>query len=167
MTGDVTGAGVADRSFTVTPGDPEEPTVARMLRRSEEYAHELYPVESVHMLHVEELRSPSVRFLVARAKASGAPLACGAVVLYPDRTGEIKRMCVDTGARRQGVGAQVLAALESAARVEGVRTMRLETGVAQPEAIALYRTFGYAERGPFGSYRDDPLSIFMERHLDD
>jgi putative acetyltransferase len=43
--------------------------------------------------------------------------------------------------------------------------MQLETGIKQPEAIALYRKFGYAERGPFGSYQPDPLSLFMEKRL--
>jgi putative acetyltransferase len=43
--------------------------------------------------------------------------------------------------------------------------MQLETGTKQPEAIALYRKFGYAERGPFGAYKPDPLSLFMEKRL--
>jgi ribosomal protein S18 acetylase RimI-like enzyme len=161
MTGETSG------SYTIGPGDPEEPSVAGMLRHSEEYVHELYPPESVHMLPVGELGSPSVRFLVARATESGNPLGCGAVVLHSDGSGEVKRMYVDACARRQGVGAGVLTALERVARAEGIRTMRLETGTAQPEAIALYRTFGYTERGPFGSYEEDPLSIYMEKYLDD
>ena len=43
--------------------------------------------------------------------------------------------------------------------------MQLETGIRQPEAIALYRSFGYAERGPFGAYKPDPFSLFMEKRL--
>ena len=43
--------------------------------------------------------------------------------------------------------------------------MRLETGIRQPEAIGLYRSAGYAEIGPFGAYRPDPLSLFMEKRL--
>ena len=34
----------------------------------------------------------------------------------------------------------------------GVTLMQLETGIKQPEAITLYRRFGYAERGPFAGY---------------
>jgi putative acetyltransferase len=37
--------------------------------------------------------------------------------------------------------------------------------VKQPEAIALYRSAGYKEIPPFGDYRLDPLSIFMEKRL--
>ena len=56
-------------------------------------------------------------------------------------------------------------ALERAAEAEGVTLMQLETGIKQPEAIALYRKLGYIERGPFGSYQPDPLSLFMEKRL--
>ncbi len=43
--------------------------------------------------------------------------------------------------------------------------MRLETGIKSDEALGLYRRSGYIERGPFGAYRADPLSIFMEKVL--
>lgn len=43
--------------------------------------------------------------------------------------------------------------------------IRLETGVYQPEALALYGRAGYVERGPFGDYVADPLSVFMEKEL--
>ncbi|HEV8436640.1 MAG TPA: GNAT family N-acetyltransferase, partial [Methylomirabilota bacterium] len=32
-------------------------------------------------------------------------------------------------------------------------------------ALGLYRAAGYVERGPFGDYRPDPLSVFMEKRL--
>jgi putative acetyltransferase len=41
----------------------------------------------------------------------------------------------------------------------------LETGVRQPEALALYRRHGYTERGPFGPYQPDPLSTFFEKWI--
>lgn len=33
----------------------------------------------------------------------------------------------------------------------------------QPEALALYECFGYKRRVPFGSYTDDPNSVFMHK----
>jgi putative acetyltransferase len=154
-------------SFAIEPGDPADAQVARLLRSSEAYSHSLYPPESVHTLPVEQLSRPSVRFLVARAKRGREPVGCGALLLQPDSCGEIKRMFVDPAARRRGVGGGVLRALEEVARAEGIVTLRLETGPGQREAVALYRSFGYDERGPFGGYRDDPFSIFMEKCLDD
>ena len=55
--------------------------------------------------------------------------------------------------------------LEDELRDRQIRLARLETGISQPEAIGLYRRLGYRERGPFGRYRPDPLSLFMEKTL--
>jgi putative acetyltransferase len=41
----------------------------------------------------------------------------------------------------------------------------LEVGVRQPEAVSLYRSLGFRERGCFGAYKADPLSRFMEKSL--
>ncbi len=50
-------------------------------------------------------------------------------------------------------------------RRRGFVAVRLETGIYQPEAIGLYRKYGYVEIEPFGSYLPDPLSLFMEKRL--
>ena len=78
---------------------------------------------------------------------------------------EMKRVFVAPAARGKGVARLLMEALEREAAKLGVTLMQLETGIRQPEAIALYRKFGYAERGPFGSYQPDPLSLFMEKRL--
>ena len=72
-------------------------------------------------------------------------------------------MFVTPEARRRRIGSQILEALEAAGKAEGVRVIRLETGVRQPESLALYRRHGYTERGPFGAYQRDPLSRYFEK----
>jgi putative acetyltransferase len=47
----------------------------------------------------------------------------------------------------------------------GCRLLTLETGPYQHEALALYDSAGYERRGPFGDYADDPLSVFMQKHI--
>ena len=47
----------------------------------------------------------------------------------------------------------------------GCKLLMLETGPYQLEALALYASAGYERRGPFGHYVNDPLSVFMEKHL--
>ena len=44
----------------------------------------------------------------------------------------------------------------------GYHTLRLETGPAQPEALALYERVGYLRIPTFGRYRD---AIAFERSL--
>ena len=55
--------------------------------------------------------------------------------------------------------------LEDELRGAGIPLARLETGIRQPEALRLYEGLGYAYREPFGRYRPDPLSVFMEKRL--
>jgi putative acetyltransferase len=148
----------------VAPASPREPEALALLRQSDAYFAALYPAESNHLLGADELDRPGVRFLLARRH--GRALGCGALVLGPaDGEGELKRLFVVPEARGHGVGREILAALETTARQAGVPTLRLETGVAQPESLGLYRRHGYVERGPFGGYGPDPLSVFMEKRL--
>ena len=78
---------------------------------------------------------------------------------------EVKRMYVRTAARGRGIGGAILVALETEARVLGVSRLVLETGVRQPEALALYRRFGFDVIPPFGEYVESPLSVCMAKDL--
>jgi GNAT superfamily N-acetyltransferase len=74
-------------------------------------------------------------------------------------------MYVQPAYRRTGVGRAVLTALEARARALGYARLRLETGVRQPEAIALYRAAGYEPIEPYGLYRDEPMSRCFEKRI--
>jgi GNAT superfamily N-acetyltransferase len=56
-------------------------------------------------------------------------------------------------------------ALEDLAREQGYRRVILETGLVQPEAIALYASAGYLSVDGFGHYRDAPLSRSLAKDL--
>ena len=103
--------------------------------------------------------------LVAR-DAEGSPLGCGALRALDDGSAEVKRMYVVPAARGRGVSRAVLMALEQAARQRGWRTLRLETGPRQPEAVGLYESAGYRRVPAFGAYVDAHDSLFYERVLD-
>jgi GNAT superfamily N-acetyltransferase len=85
--------------------------------------------------------------------------------LGSSNTAEIKRMYVAAAARRTGLARAVLAHLEQTAREAGAEVMILETGLAQPEAIALYESSGYTPVPGFGYYKDAPLSRCFARRL--
>jgi len=141
---------------------PNQPEVVALIADLDAYQLTLYPPESVYALDMASLTQPNVLFAVARS-AEGAAVGCGAIVLTPE-FGEVKRMYVAPAARGQGVARRLLDALETAAQQRGVSQFMLETGPCQHEALALYQRLGYARRGPYGGYRDDPLSVFMEKH---
>jgi putative acetyltransferase len=76
-------------------------------------------------------------------RIGGRAVACGAIRAFADDTAEIKRMYVVPECRGRGFSKVVLAELERLARESGYAKVRLETGVRQPEAIALYERSGY------------------------
>jgi putative acetyltransferase len=142
---------------------PDQPETAELLRQSDAFAASLYPPEHRHMIDMPELLAGNVRFFVARR--GGTALGCMALVRTgPDR-GELKRCFVTDAARGQGAGFALLQAAETAAREQGMRLIQLETGNLNQAALRLYRGNGFHERGPFGAYPDDGVSVFMEKTL--
>ncbi len=105
-----------------------------------------------------------VASLVVR-DADGAPLGIAALRPFDARTLEIKRMYVRPAARRRGVAVALLAALEDEARRLGAQRIVLETGTAQPEAMALYERCGYTPIPRYEPYIDNPRSRCYERAL--
>ncbi|MFS3127119.1 GNAT family N-acetyltransferase [Nocardioides sp. Bht2] len=105
---------------------------------------------------------PAGSFYVGRL--DGVPVATGAwrrssvSALGAGNSVEIKRMYVAPAARRRGLSRLMLAHLEESAGAAGAEVMVLETGIRQPEAIALYLASGYTEVPGFGHYSDSPLS---------
>lgn len=79
---------------------------------------------------------------------------------------EVKRMFVVAEARGRGLARRTLAELERTALVAGHDTVVLETGLRQPEAIALYLSEGYVEIAGFGFYKDAPLSRCYGKRID-
>lgn len=142
---------------------PDQPDVIALITELDAYQDSLYPPESRHALDLSVLVRPHVLFAVAR-DAAGRAVGCGAVVLEAG-AGELKRMFVSPAARGRGVAQRLLGLLEAEGSARGCRLLQLETGPYQPEALGFYERCGFARRGPFGGYADDPLSVFMEKAL--
>jgi GNAT superfamily N-acetyltransferase len=96
---------------------------------------------------------------------SGAWRRHGLAALGTTETAEVKRMYVAPQARGLGLARQMLAHLEATAADAGARVMVLETGLRQPEAIALYESSGYTPVPGFGYYKDQPLSRCFGKRL--
>lgn len=157
----------SDLTPELAPLDPGHPAAPALIRQSEALMTALYPSESNHFEPAEGLRPPGGTFW---GLWLGETLAgCGGVKFHAPAGeppyGEIKRLFVLDSARGRGIARQLMAQLEAELRERGVALARLETGIHQPEALGLYRRLGYVERGPFGGYAPDPLSIFFEKAL--
>jgi putative acetyltransferase len=145
--------------------DPECPEVQALLAVSDAYYVNLYPAESNHLESSDDLNKPNVLFVGCRV--DGELVASGAAKIMQDdgNYAEIKRVFVLHDHRGKGLSGRVMRFLEVELQNRGVSLFRLETGIKQPEALGLYRKLGYLERGPFGYYEADPLSVFMEKRV--
>ena len=110
-----------------------------------------------------EFAAPDGTFLVALV--GGETIGCAGLRRHADGVVEVKRMFVRVEHRRRGHARRMLAALEDWARDRGATRVVLETGLAQPEAIALYESAGYLPTDGFGHYRDSPLSRSFAKDL--
>ena len=149
--------------MTIAFESPDQPEVIALVAELDAYQDTLYPPQSRHYLELASMMQPNVLFAVARDD-TGRAIGCGAIVLYAE-FGELKRMYVSPRGRGQGVARKLLTLLETRALGAGCKLLKLETGPYQPEALALYTSADYERRGPFGDYTDDPLSVFMQKHL--
>ncbi|MEV4437605.1 GNAT family N-acetyltransferase [Streptomyces sp. NPDC049577] len=127
---------------------------------------DLTPLEASHFA------PPRGLYLIAYDPV-GRPVATGAWRArdhdeegYADGDAELKRMYVVPAARGRGLARLLLARLEEDARAAGRVRMVLETGLKQPEALALYRSAGYAPATPkFGIYRHHQDSRCFAKRL--
>lgn len=87
--------------------------------------------------------------------------------LVPGSTpAEIKRMYVVPEARGRGLSGLMLAAIEESAAAAGVDFLVLETGLAQPQAIGLYRGRGYTDAPAFGYYAAEPDAVYLGKAIE-
>jgi len=143
--------------------DPQAADVKSLIAVSDNYYDGLYPEDSNHLEALDDLDKANVLFIGCRV--DGALVASGAAKLMDDddNYAEIKRVFVLDDYRGRGLSARIMNTLETESKKRGIWLFRLETGVRQPEALGLYRKLGYHERGPYGAYGPDPLSVFMEK----
>jgi DNA-binding MarR family transcriptional regulator len=138
--------------------DPDEPDAQRCLRA---YVAELnrrapergFDPTKGSTAARHEVLWPHGAFVVMYLR--GEPVGCGAVKHHPGHVSDVKRMWIAESARGLGLGRRLLEHLEGIARKHGSREARLETGDVLGEAIALYRSAGYAEVEPFN---DEPFA---------
>ena len=155
---------------TIRREHPGVEAASLLIAELDAYLDPLYPKESQHGYSVEKLVERQVEFFILYHRDE--PAACGGVQFIGEPQdpggcyGELKRMYVRSRFRGMGLAKRLLEHLENLAVSKGAATMRLETGIYQPEAIGLYEKTGYHRIPPFGDYpKDDPLSLCYEKRL--
>lgn len=140
-----------------------DPVAQDLIGRVQQEYVERYGGPDAAAVDPAEFEPPGGLFLVA--EVDGRPVGCGAWrVLRPD-VAEIKRVYVDPAHRRRGVAEVVLDALETSAARAGLRSVVLNCGDRQPEALALYVWAGYTPAPGYGVYAEAPGAVFLGKEL--
>jgi len=152
-------------TITIAEEPPDSQDAIKLLGELDvQLSSQDYPKESRHAFSVEKLLRENVAFFVTRY--SGAAVGCGGIKLIGNDYGEVKRMYVRPDYRGRGLGKEMLRKLSDHALAQGVKLLRLETGIHQIEAIRLYERFGFLRRAPFGDYKEDPVSVYLEMKIE-
>jgi len=156
---------VTAESLRIERADFSDPALAAFLQAHLDDLAPTAPAESRHALDVSMLDAPGVRLWVA--VHGTAIVGTGALAAMQAGHEELKSMRTDPPRRGQGVARRILEHLLRDARQRGVRQLWLETGSHDffTPARALYTTAGFQFCPPFGSYQEDPNSVFMTKHL--
>jgi len=149
---------------TITSERPDTPDAQALIAELTAETEALYPPENRHGYRVEQLINEGVAFFLIRQ--DGTPAGCGGVKLVGTEYAEVKRMYVRPQYRGLGLGKLMLDHLAEYAQSQGVRILRLETGIYQQAAIRLYEQIGFQSIPPFGEYKASALNLFYEKRLD-
>ena len=99
------------------------------------------------------------------AYLNDTPVACGAIKQYDLKTMEIKRMFTLPKKRGSGISKRILCELEQWAMEINFQKCILETGKKQPEAISLYKNYGYKLTANYGQYAGVKNSLCFKKKL--
>lgn len=92
-------------------------------------------------------------------------IGCGALRPVDEDTCEVKRMYVNPAYRGRGYSKEILSALEAKAKFFNYKTIILETGKRQPEALGLYIRSGYQVIANYGIYKDREMSVCFKKDI--
>ena len=136
-----------------------------LIKLSRRYMAELYPPESIHQEDPQRLLATDTYFIGAYLERKLLGIGAVKKVDGSPAYGEIKNLFVDPRQRGRGASRLIMNALEQSLIDRNIMLCRLETGPGQAESIGLYQSLGFQQCPPFGDYKADPLSVFMEKDL--
>ena len=117
-----------------------------------------------HTFYAQYNKLDKIKYAIV-AYLNNVPVGCGAIKEYDRGTMEVKRMFVKDEYRSKGIATKILIELERWTKELGFSKCILETGLAQPEAIHLYKKNNYKVIPNYGQYAGVDNSVCMEKVL--
>ncbi|CAM3926466.1 GNAT family N-acetyltransferase [Paenibacillus alkaliterrae] len=123
----------------------------------------LYPADEIFGVDFEDLKINEIVFIVAYL--NDTPVGCGAIRPIDQESTELKRFFVEEAYRNKGIAKMILIELEARAREAKYKSIKLETGEEQVEAVSFYKKNGYYPTEKFGEYVDSETSRCYEKRF--
>ena len=117
-----------------------------------------------HAYYAQFNKIEAIKYVVV-AYQENEPVGCVAIKEFAENSMEVKRMFVPENKRDNGIATKVLKELETWSKELNYEKCVLETGLRNPEAIALYRKHGYMQIPNYGQYIGMDNSICFEKVL--
>ncbi len=117
-----------------------------------------------HTFYAQFNNIDTIKYVVI-AFENEIPVGCGAIKEFDQTTMEVKRMFTTPNNRGKGIASLILSELEKWAAELSYKKCVLETGIKQPEAIALYQKNGYKLIPNYGQYATVEDSRCFEKLL--
>lgn len=117
-----------------------------------------------HAFYAQFNKIDSIPYVIV-AYSNGKAIGCGAIKAFGENSMEVKRMFTNPDHRGTGIASAVLRNLELWTAELGCTHCILETGIRQPEAIALYEKNGYHRIPNYGQYAGIEDSYCFEKQI--
>jgi putative acetyltransferase len=152
--------------YTINVETPLQDDVRNMVEHLNAYLKPLSPPEFQFQMTADQMANSDTTLFVVRNEA-GQSVGMGAVKVEDTQLGEVKRMYVNPALRNQGIGRQILEAVEAKAKEIGLTWLKLETGATGgfEAAWRVYELAGFTQCGAYLDYPDSGYSRFYEKKL--
>ena len=150
------------KGITLIRTDSDNKDFIRLVKFLDDYLAEQDGDE--HAFYAQFNKLDNIKYVIV-AYEDGMPAGCGAIKEFSPDTMEIKRMYTSPENRGKGIASLILAELEKWAAELSYTKCVLETGLRQPEAIALYKKNGYLLIPNYGQYAGVENSLCFGKSL--
>lgn len=117
-----------------------------------------------HPFYAQFNKINMIKYVVI-AYENNIPMACGAIKEFTFDTIEVKRMYTLPAGRGKGFASRVISELEKWAAEMTYKRCVLETGIRQPDAVALYQKNGFSLISNYGQYAGIENSLCFGKEL--
>jgi GNAT superfamily N-acetyltransferase len=141
----------------------DDPVAVHLVEQVQQEYVQRYGGRDAAVVEPAEFEPPLGLFVVA--EIDGTAAGCGGWRTLAEGRAEIKRVYVAPAFRRRGLAQVIVDTLEASAARAGHRSVVLNSGDRQPEALALYEAAGYRPVPGYGPYACAPGAVFLGKDI--